>query len=167
MGIVEQYFSQVNMKKQRFFRNFALLTILSLLVVVAVSWNLRQTGIAIANDASCGMEEHLHTEACVTELVLVCGSGTEAQPEEPTEEPTEAPTEEPTVELKEAPTEEPTAESTEAPTEEPTVEPTEVPTEEPTAEPTEAPTEEPTVESTEAPTEEPATESTEAPAQEP
>ena len=107
MGIVEQYFSQVHMKKQRLFRNFALLTILSLLVVVVVSWNLRQTGIAIANDASCGMEEHLHTEACVTELVLVCGSGTEAQPEEPAEESTEAPTEEPATESTEAPAQEP------------------------------------------------------------
>ena len=119
MGIVEQYFSQVNMKKQRLFRNFALLTILSLLVVVVVSWNLRQTGIAIANDASCGLEEHLHTEACVTELVLVCGSDTETRPEEPAEESTEAPTEEPTAESTEAPAEEPATESTEAPAQEP------------------------------------------------
>ena len=50
MGIVEQYLSQLNMKKQRFRRNVAFMTALSLLVVFAVSWNLRQTGIAIAND---------------------------------------------------------------------------------------------------------------------
>ena len=65
MGIVERYLSKLNMKKQRFARHVVFLVTLSLLVVLAVSWNLRQTGIAIANDASCGMEEHQHTEECI------------------------------------------------------------------------------------------------------
>ena len=89
MGIVEQYLSQLNMKKQRFRRNAALLAALSLLVILAVSWNLRQTGIAIANDASCGLEEHRHTEECQTEMVLLCGFGAEADFQESTEEPTD------------------------------------------------------------------------------
>ena len=73
MGIVEQYLLQLNTKKQRFRRNVAFLTAMSLLVMLAVSWNLRQTGIAIANDAACGIEEHRHTEECPTEQVLICG----------------------------------------------------------------------------------------------
>ena len=61
MGIVERYLLKLNTKKRRFRRSVALLTALSLLVVMTVSWNLRQMGIAIANDACCGLEEHRHT----------------------------------------------------------------------------------------------------------
>ena len=62
MGIVEQYLLKLNTEKQRFRRAVAGLTVLSLLVMFAVTWNLRQTGIAMANDANCGQEEHQHTE---------------------------------------------------------------------------------------------------------
>ena len=88
MGIVEQYLSKLNMKKQRFRCNIAFLTAMSLLVVLAVSWNLRQTGIAIANDAACGMEEHQHDEACILEKVLICGFDVQEPAGEPAEEPT-------------------------------------------------------------------------------
>ena len=163
MEIVEQFFIQLNKKNQRFRRSVAFLTVLSLLVVLGVSWNLRQTGVAFANDAGCGREEHMHTEECVAEKILICGletegsieSSTEDASETPTEEATELTTEEVTEEAStEAPTEEstemPTEEVTEAPTEEPTETPTEEITEEPTEEPTEAPTEAPTEESEEA-----------------
>ena len=73
MGIVEQSFLQLNRKKRRFRRMVALLTMLSLVVVLTVSWNLRQTGVALANDACCGIEEHRHTEECPMEKVLICG----------------------------------------------------------------------------------------------
>ena len=125
MGIVEQYLSQLNMKKQRFRRNVAFLTAMSLLVVLAVSWNLRQTGIAIANDASCGIEEHQHDEACILEKVLICGYDVEEPTEVPTETSTEPPTEIPAEAPTEIPAEVPTEISTEAPTEAPTA-PTEV-----------------------------------------
>jgi hypothetical protein len=94
MGIVEKYLSQLNTKKQRFYRNVAFLTALSLLVVLAVSWNLRQTGVAIANDASCGIEENRHDEACVPENVLICDFNAEVYTEVPTEESTRKPAEE-------------------------------------------------------------------------
>ena len=103
MGIVEQYLLQLNTKKQRFRRSVVFLTALSLLVVLAVSWNLRQTGIALANDASCGYEEHQHNEDCVMEKVLVCGWGSE----EPTEVPTELQTEPLTEAVTELPNETP------------------------------------------------------------
>ena len=35
------------------------------------------TGITIANGATCGQDEHQHTEACPMEKVLICGYDTE------------------------------------------------------------------------------------------
>ena len=72
MGIVEQFLLQLNTKKQRFRRAVAVLTMLSFIVVLTVAWNLRQTGITLANDASCGQEEHQHAEEeCPHEKVLI------------------------------------------------------------------------------------------------
>ena len=93
MGIVERYLLQLNTLKRRFRWSAAFLTVLSLLVVLAVFWNLRQTGIAIANDACCGMEEHQHTEECNPEKVLICGMDEDEPAEETTEQPTEETTE--------------------------------------------------------------------------
>ena len=163
MGIVEQYLLQLNTLKRRFRRSVAFLTALSLLVVMTVFWNLRQTGITIANDACCGLEEHQHTEGCILEKVLICGFDEEIPTEEATEAPTEEATEVPTEEATEVPTEEATETPTEEATEAPTEEATEVPTEEATEAPTEEATETPAEETTEAPTEEP----TEAPAEDP
>ncbi|MBQ2880868.1 MAG: RICIN domain-containing protein, partial [Clostridia bacterium] len=41
-----------------------ILFILSILVTIGVFWSLKLTGIGIAGEAFCGMEEHLHTEEC-------------------------------------------------------------------------------------------------------
>ena len=102
MEIVEQYLLQLNTQKQRFRRSVALLTVLSFLVVLTVSWNLRQTGIAIANNANCGLEEHQHTEGCQVELVLICDNGANAPTEPleliPTDPPAETSAEVPTEE---------------------------------------------------------------------
>jgi len=38
--------------------------LLSLFVILGVFWGLKLTGITMAGEAFCGMEEHLHTEAC-------------------------------------------------------------------------------------------------------
>ena len=75
MGFVEQYLLQLNTRKQRLRRSVVMLTVLSFLVVLGVSWNLRQTGVALANDACCGYEEHRHTEECTMEQVLICTYG--------------------------------------------------------------------------------------------
>ena len=116
MRIVEQYLQQLNMKKLRFRRSIVVLSFLSLLVILTVSWNLRQTGIAIANDACCGLEEHRHTEECTLEKVLICGYGAEESEETTPEKSTEPSAEEVTgisvEETTEAPTEEPTKEET-------------------------------------------------------
>ena len=77
MGIVEQYLLQLNTEKRRWRWAVSILTALSLVVALVTVWNLRMTGITIANSASCGQEEHQHTEECVPETVLkcVCGIG--------------------------------------------------------------------------------------------
>ena len=73
MGIVEQYLLQLNTEKRRWRRTVAILTALSLIVALVTTWNLRMTGITIANSASCGYEEHQHDESCWQDGVPVCG----------------------------------------------------------------------------------------------
>ena len=63
-------------------RRAAVLVILALLTILSVSWRLHQVGTAMTDDEySCGYEEHAHSDACYTE-VLVCGYEDEA-PENP------------------------------------------------------------------------------------
>ena len=94
MKIVDQYFEKLKSEKRKLWRNTVVLTALAFLVAFAVSWNLRLTGITIANEATCEKEEHTHTEQC-TEEILICGqqeeyiTGEEEQvEEEPIEEET-------------------------------------------------------------------------------
>ena len=69
MGIVEQYLLQLKIEKRRWWRSAVVLTALSLLVAIGVSWNLRMTGITLVNDACCGCEEHQHTEECYQDAI--------------------------------------------------------------------------------------------------
>ena len=62
MGIVERYLQQLNNERKRIKRSAAKLALLSLIVVIGVSWNLRITGITMANNACCGFIEHQHSE---------------------------------------------------------------------------------------------------------
>ena len=73
MSIIEQYLLQLNTEKRRWRCAAAILTALSLVVALVTVWNLRMTGITIANSASCGYEEHQHAEDCMQENVLICG----------------------------------------------------------------------------------------------
>ena len=45
-------------------RMSAALTLLSLVVILNVFWLLRQPGLTLAGDASCGIQEHAHDEEC-------------------------------------------------------------------------------------------------------
>ena len=98
MGIVEQCLLQLNKEKRRWRKAVVILTALSLVVALFTVWNLRMTGITIANSATCGYEEHQHTEECPHEKVLICeghilsdeedtgeAEATPDLPEEPTE----------------------------------------------------------------------------------
>lgn len=90
MHIIEQCLAQFNKEQRKRIITTSILTVLSLLVVLGVSWNLRRTGITMANGAFCGREEHWHTEDCASESVLICdysdsvNSGTDDM--QPTEE---------------------------------------------------------------------------------
>ena len=71
----------------------AVLMILALLTILFVSWQLHQVGTAMTDDEySCGYEEHVHSDACYTE-VLICGYEDEApeSPADSAEEEDEAP----------------------------------------------------------------------------
>ena len=63
-------------------RRAAVLVIPALLTILFVSWQLHQVGTAMTDDEySCGYEEHVHSDACYTEI-LICGYEEEA-PEPP------------------------------------------------------------------------------------
>ena len=102
MSFIEQYLLQLNTEKRRWRRAVMILTALSLIVALVTVWNLRMTGVTIANSASCGYEEHQHAPECVAETILICEWGLQ---EVPTDEISPAVPEE-TVEA--------TAETTEA-----------------------------------------------------
>lgn len=73
MSFIEQYLLQLNTTKRRWRGAVAILTVLSLIVAVLTVWNLRMTGVTIANSASCGYEEHQHTQVCLRDDTLICG----------------------------------------------------------------------------------------------
>ena len=73
-------------------RRAAVLVILALLTILSVSWRLHQVGTAMTDDEySCGYEEHVHSDACYTE-VLICGyeDGASETPADSAEEDGEA-----------------------------------------------------------------------------
>ncbi|MBR4882226.1 MAG: hypothetical protein IKU19_09835, partial [Clostridia bacterium] len=45
---------------------------MSFVVALVTAWNLRITGVTIANSASCGYEEHHHIESCFQDDELIC-----------------------------------------------------------------------------------------------
>ncbi len=61
----EQYLKLNNRTKNIKNRIALVLPILSLLVILAVFWWLKLTGITLAGDAFCGKQEHIHSEECV------------------------------------------------------------------------------------------------------
>ena len=73
MGIVEQYLLQLNTEKRRWRHAVSILTVLSLVVALVTVWNLRMTGVTIANSASCGYGEHQHAEDCLKDGMPICG----------------------------------------------------------------------------------------------
>lgn len=61
---------QLDRKKQR--KLGLTLCVLSLFVAAGVFWQLRITGITMSDEPCCGLQEHVHSEAC-TEVRLICG----------------------------------------------------------------------------------------------
>ena len=73
MSFIEQYMLQLNTEKRRWRCAVVILTALSLIVALVTVWNLRMKGVTIANGATCGYEEHQHTEECLRDVALICG----------------------------------------------------------------------------------------------
>ena len=73
MRFIEQFLLQLNTEKRRWRHAVVILSALSLVVALVTVWNLRMTGITIANDATCRCEEHQHTEECIATPTLICG----------------------------------------------------------------------------------------------
>ncbi len=63
-NVVQQFTQQKKLNKRSHLRLVAILLLLSALVATEVFLALRQTGIAMAGTAHCGIEEHSHTAAC-------------------------------------------------------------------------------------------------------
>lgn len=65
MQNVLQQFKQTHQKnRQTRIRLIAVLLLLSIIVSAEVFWSMRQTGIAMAGEAHCGITEHSHGDAC-------------------------------------------------------------------------------------------------------
>ncbi len=79
-NIVKTYVDKFRRDRSTRIRTASVLTVLALVVCLGVFWQLRSTGVAMANETYCGMEEHQHSmeEGCY-EQVLVCGYD-EAEP---------------------------------------------------------------------------------------
>ncbi len=68
-------------KERRTQRHLAMvLAALAVVVAGGVFWQLHYTGVAMANETYCGLEEHTHDESCY-EAVLICGRD-EGEPSE-------------------------------------------------------------------------------------
>lgn len=61
---VERFLEHYRKKYSKNQKVFAVLVMLSLLVITAVFWRLRIHGIALAGEAFCGQTEHVHTQEC-------------------------------------------------------------------------------------------------------
>lgn len=75
-NIVKEYKERFDRNHRRQHRYACLLGVLALLVCLAVFWRLKLVGTAMTNEASCGLQEHTHTDSCYT-TVLDCTADTQ------------------------------------------------------------------------------------------
>lgn len=75
-NIVKEYKECFDRNHRRQHRYACLLGVLALLVCLAVFWRLKLVGTAMTNEASCGLQEHTHTDSCYT-TVLDCTAATQ------------------------------------------------------------------------------------------
>ena len=63
----ESILEQLNRSRVDRRRLWRIVTSLSFVVIMVVFWSLKLTGVGIAGEAFCGMQEHTHTDACLAE----------------------------------------------------------------------------------------------------
>ena len=66
-NVLYQFFKNKKEKKKRRIRMLAIILALSVGVSTEVFWSLRQKGVAMAGEASCGIVEHTHSDQCETD----------------------------------------------------------------------------------------------------
>ena len=71
-NIVGNYIHKFTHERTARHRLLSITLVLALVVASLVYWQLRLTGAALANEYSCGLEEHTHTDDCYA-LTLICG----------------------------------------------------------------------------------------------
>ncbi|MBQ8398478.1 MAG: VWA domain-containing protein, partial [Clostridia bacterium] len=69
-NVLQKFLQKQISDKRKRLRFIAILLILSLCVSAEVFWSLRQTGIALAGTAHCGLTEHTHTSECTETCTL-------------------------------------------------------------------------------------------------
>lgn len=70
--LLKDYLDELNKKQKRRRKSAIALTLVAVMLISTVAWNLAEYGIAMTGDPKCGLEEHQHSEACY-EDVLICG----------------------------------------------------------------------------------------------
>lgn len=68
---INAFLNEISRDRAKRRRMGAVVTALSLAVVIGVLWQMKITGITMTGEALCGYAEHVHSETC--ELVLSCG----------------------------------------------------------------------------------------------
>ncbi len=58
------YVEKAEKRRKKKMRFVSAISALSVLISGSVAWRLRGVGISLANDTSCGIEEHIHDESC-------------------------------------------------------------------------------------------------------
>ena len=69
--VIDQYLKRLKQNKNMQYSFWSIAVCLSFVVILGVFWYLKLTGVTLAGEAFCGMEEHAHGEDCTTE-VLIC-----------------------------------------------------------------------------------------------
>ncbi|MCF0151139.1 MAG: hypothetical protein HUJ80_07000, partial [Firmicutes bacterium] len=73
MATISLLIDQLNSERRKKEKALGILCLVSLFVAASVFWQLRFVGITMTDAPCCGLEEHVHTEECIAERVLVCG----------------------------------------------------------------------------------------------
>lgn len=63
-NVLQRFLENKQMNKKKHTRFLAFILALSVGVSTAVFWSMRQRGVAMAGEASCGIPEHTHAEQC-------------------------------------------------------------------------------------------------------
>ncbi|MCF0120314.1 MAG: hypothetical protein HUJ65_01640, partial [Oscillospiraceae bacterium] len=72
MNIIANFISELNRDKMLRRKTIRIIVVLSLIITAFVFWQLRVIGIAMTDEACCGLTEHTHDESCASARTLIC-----------------------------------------------------------------------------------------------